>query len=398
MGAMTIQLPTPEHDPYRWLEDVEGERQLAWARERNGQALAALGTERFRQIEGRHARRPGFRRTDPRRVERGAFLYNFWRDGDHERGLWRRTTWESYRTDQPEWDVLIDLDALAAAEGVNWVWAGARVLYPSNVRAIISLSRGGADATTDREFDLTTRTFVDAGFARAEAKGAMTWADSTGDEVFVYTDFGDGSMTPSGYPRIVKRWRRGTPPGDATTVYEGEPTDMYIGAHVDATPGFERAFIGRNMTFYTMQLIQITETGLAPVPVPDSAEAEPWREWLLVELREDWTVGARTFRAGSLLVGHFDAVMAGGANYQVLFEPTATVSLANVTTTRHHVVLTLLDDVTNRVQVVTPTPTGGWRLTDANLTQGGIGRYDTVGIRAVDPTRTTDSGSRPLAS
>src|SRR5690606_14572182 len=88
---------------------------------------------------------------------RGPWLYNFWRDAEHPRGLWRRTTFDSYATAEPEWDVLIDVDALAEADGENWVWAGAAVLRPSQARAIIHLSRGGADATVEREFDLTTR-------------------------------------------------------------------------------------------------------------------------------------------------------------------------------------------------------------------------------------------------
>ncbi|HHW82350.1 MAG TPA: S9 family peptidase [Actinomycetales bacterium] len=231
------------HDENLWLEDVEGAEALAWVRERNAAAEAVLLTDRQRDLEAEILEVLDSDERIPAVVQRGEYLYNFWTDAAHERGLWRRTTWDSYRTDNPEWDVLLDVDALGAAEGVNWVWHGAQVLYPSRDRALVSLSRGGSDADITREFDLTTRTFVDGGFTRAESKGGMVWADTAGDAVLVFTDTGEGSMTRSGYPRTVRRWMRGTPFEDAELLYEGETDDMYIGAGFDSTPGFERTFV-----------------------------------------------------------------------------------------------------------------------------------------------------------
>lgn len=374
-------LPTPDNDPHLWLEDVEGHDALAWVRERNAHSTSVLRTDRYRQIE---ADTLAILDSDDRIAEvtqRGEHLYNFWRDAEHERGLWRRTTWESYRSGDPEWDVLIDVDALAEADGVNWVWHGAHVLYPSYGRALVTLSRGGADASVDREFDMESRTFVDGGFTRDESKGSMIWADGTGDEVFVFTDFGDGSMTESGYPRIVKRWRRGTPIAEAETVYEGEPTDMYIGAYVDHTPGFERRFVSNALTFYTDALYELRGGELTIVAVPDSAEAMVWREWLLIELRDDWTLDDVTYPSGSLLAVGYEEFLAGSREFTALFTPSPAASLADVTATRTRLVLTLLDDVRNRLVSARPGE-GGW--TQEDLTVDGVGRFDTLAVRAVD--------------
>jgi hypothetical protein len=178
----------------------------------------------------------------------GARFYNFWRDKAHPKGLWRRTTLDEYRKPQPAWETVLDLDALAAADGENWVWHGADCLDPDYRRCLISLSRGGADADVVREFDLQTCRFVEGGFSLPEAKNHVGWKDI--DHLYVATDFGPGSMTSSSYPRIVKEWRRGTPLDSATTVYEGLHDDMSVGAYRDNTPGFERDYVSRQIDFY----------------------------------------------------------------------------------------------------------------------------------------------------
>ena len=163
---------------------------------------------------------------------------------------------DSYRTDAPEWDVLLDLDALGEKEGENWVWDGASCL-PGDTRCLIGLSRGGADAAVKREFDLKDRRFVEGGFELPEAKSRVSWQDR--DHLFVATDFGEGSLTDSGYPRIVKRWTRGTPLTEATTVFEGEKEDISVGGSHDFTEGFERDFVYRGVTFYTNQVFELVD-------------------------------------------------------------------------------------------------------------------------------------------
>ncbi|SEE64429.1 prolyl oligopeptidase family serine peptidase [Ruania alba] len=381
-------------DPYIWLEDVEGEDALEWVRARNAeQATALAGSEEFVATRNRIRTILDSDEKIPDISKVGEHYYNFWRDAEHERGIWRRTTLESYRTDEPEWEIVLDVDALNEAEDANWVWHGASVLRtgPDAYRlAIVDLSRGGADADVSREFDLQTKEFVDGGFYRPESKGGTSWIDS--DTLFVFTDTGEGTMTSSGYPRIARRWRRGTPVEQAEVVYEGREDDLYIAAMHDSTPGFERDFVSRALAFYNDELYLLGDDGeLTLIDIPNSANAGVHREWLTVELREDWTVddvdGAgrtitQTYAGGSLLALGFDTFIAGSRDFHVLYEPTAGTSLADYTWTRHHLVLNILDDVKNRLVVLTPDA-GRFRSTEFV----GAPHAGTVAVAPVDSRR-----------
>ena len=189
-----------DEDPYMWLEEVEGEKALEWVEERNKESLSVL--EELPTFQPMFDRHMAIYNSDERIAApsiQGDYIYNFWRDEKNERGLWRRTTLEEYRKAEPAWETVLDLDALAKAEDENWVWKGADCLYPDYERCILSLSRGGADATVSREFDVVKKEFVDGGYYLPEAKGGTSWLDR--DQVLVMTDFGEGSMTSSGYPR-----------------------------------------------------------------------------------------------------------------------------------------------------------------------------------------------------
>ncbi|MCL6712442.1 prolyl oligopeptidase family serine peptidase [Pseudoxanthomonas sp. z9] len=370
---------TVANDPYAWLEEVEGQKQLDWVRAQNAKAEAEIAsTPEFKQLEASilaildsDAKIPGVQKIGP-------YYYNFWKDKQHERGLWRRTTLEEYRKPQPQWETVLDLDALNKAEGKNWVWHGADCRKPDYTRCLIALSRGGADADETREFDLATKTFLKDGFYRPEAKGGLGWKDA--DTVYVFTDFGDGSMTTSGYPRIVKEWKRGTPLSAATVVYEGKPDDMYIAAFHDDTPGFQRDFVSRTLAFYNDELFLRGADGkLVKIDVPNSVNKGAFREWLTLELREPWTVGGKTYKAGSLLVARLDDFMAGKREFDVLFEPTDRTSLASFTFTRHHLVLNVLEDVKNKLSVLTPGE-GGWKKSEFV----GAPAFGTLGVSAVD--------------
>ena len=190
-------------DPRLWLEDVTGDRALAWVRERNAESTAELTkSEAFQALDKRLLAALDSNAKIPMISKIGPYYYNFWKDATHKRGLWRRTSLDEYRKAEPAWETVIDLDALGAAEHENWVWHGATVLKPAYERCLVSLSRGGADADVKREFDLKSKTFVDHGYTLPEAKSQLAWRNL--DSVFVGTNFGPGSMTKSGYPRIAK--------------------------------------------------------------------------------------------------------------------------------------------------------------------------------------------------
>ncbi|HMV67095.1 MAG TPA: prolyl oligopeptidase family serine peptidase [Myxococcota bacterium] len=347
-------------DPYAWLEDVTSERSLAWVRDRNATTVARLEADPgftalrddLREILDSDARIPMIGKT-------GAWYYNFWKDAEHERGVWRRTTMDEYRKASPAWETVLDLDALAKAEGEPWVWHGADCLRPTYTRCLISLSRGGADAEVLREYDLETRTFVKGGFELPEAKGGAAWKDI--DTLYVFTDFGAGTMTTSGYPRTVREWKRGTRLERARVVYEGRDDDMYISAWRDDTPGFERDFVQRTVGFYENELFLRAPDGeLHKVPAPDDAVKSVHRQWLLLELRSDWTYAGDRYAAGSLLATTFECFMKGDCAVEVLFEPTPTSSLASFSWTRKHLLLNTMVDVKNQIEVLTPGRKG-WK-------------------------------------
>ncbi|MBX6389999.1 MAG: S9 family peptidase, partial [Frankia sp.] len=353
-------------DPYRWLEDIAGDAALAWVRERNAETFAEL-TQSARFAALRAEIREVLDADDriPYPTRRGEYLYNFWRDAAHPRGLWRRTTLASYRGASPDWEVLLDLDALAEREGENWVWGGARVLRPDYRLALIELSRGGADASVVREFDLETRSFVADGFFVPEAKSTANWIDK--DRIYVGTDFGGGSLTTSGYPRVIKEWRRGTPLEDAITVFEGEPDDVSVSAYHDPTAGFERDFVYRSIDFYRGEKYLRTPAGLVRIDVPDDADTSVHREWLLITTRSEWAVGENVYPAGALLAADFDAFLAGRRELEVLFAPDEHTSLDYHVWTRDHLVVATLRDVNSELTVLTPTPNGWTRAPLAGL-------------------------------
>jgi prolyl oligopeptidase len=344
-------------DPYRWLEDVSGERALSWVRERNAETVAELtGGSRFEAL--RAEIREVFDSTDriPYITRRGGYRYNFWRDREHPRGLWRRTTLVEYSKERPAWEILLDLDALARDEGENWVFHGAQCLRPDYRRALVWLSRGGADAAVVREFDIERREFVTDGFQLPEAKSIVDWIDA--DRMYVATDFGPGTLTTCGYPRTVRQWRRGTPLAEAELVYEGQPEDIDVYAYHHDTEGFERDFVGRVLDRYRCELYQRCGDQLRRVEVPDDAIVSVHRRWLLIELRSEWTVG-ETYPAGCLLAADFDEFMARGRDLRVLFTPDERTSLAGYSWTRHHLILDVMHDVVSHLSVLTPAQ--DWR-------------------------------------
>lgn len=342
-------------DPFLWLEDVTGDDALAWVRAHNDVTTAALGGDRFEEMRTQALEVLDTDTRIPYTRRRGDFLYNFWRDAANPRGLWRRTTLDSYRSENPEWELVLDVDALAAADDEHWVWGGADVIYPERTRAMITLSRGGADAAVTREFDMTTKQFVTDGFELPEAKSSTSWEDE--DTLLVCTDFGEGSMTESGYPRVVKRWRRGEPLDAAETVYEAEPTDVRVIAGVDRTPGYEHVRLGRWTDFYHRIRYEVRDGELIRIEVPDDASITLHREWMLIELRTPWTVGEVTYPAGALLAANFEEFLSGTVELAVVFEPDEHTSLSVYAWTLEKLVLTTLHDVASRVFIVTP---GRW--------------------------------------
>jgi prolyl oligopeptidase len=382
----------PGPDPHLWLEEVESSQALAWVRDRSAAAEDRLGSSpRFAEL--RSGIQDALEAQDrvPLVGQVGDHLYGFWTDAEHPRGVWRRTTWESYRTPEPDWQVLLDVDALSREEDTPWVWQGASIVRPRLDRALVHLSRGGSDAGTTRELDLGTGDWVPApeGFAKAEAKGRLTWRDR--DHVFLTTADDPTGATRSGYPRTVRLWRRGTPVDQATVVHTIDDSDLGLFVHHDQHTG--RTVLHRGIAFYlgrTLVLRPGTDDVLDELPVPDSADASVHDQHVALRLRHPWAPqpDAAPFPAGSLLVAPLDRALAGGARWTALFTPQQHTALVDLTWTAGRLVTTTLVDVRHTVHVHTPDRDGGWRSHDVadDLDLG----LRTVSVAAVDADTSDD--------
>ena len=364
MTSISLAAETAD-DPYRFLEDVDGGAAMDWVKAQNAISLKELQADagyaplydRLLAIFDSKERIPAIGKV-------GAWYYNFWRDADHERGIMRRTKLDEFRKPSPAWETVIDVDALSASEKENWVWKAWQCRYPDYERCIVYLSRGGGDATVAREFDLEKMAFIapDAGgFYLPEAKGSLSWIDA--DHVHVRTDFGVGTMTDSGYPRIVKRWTRGTPLASADEVFAGQKTDISVDAtqwhvHIGDRVVY-RTLVRRGVTFFTNETFyRDLDNKLVKLDLPDDAEASLWRDQLLVTLRGAWKSASknrphgnadREFPAGALLAIDFDRFIAGSRDFTMLYTPGPRKSLGQTAGTLKHLLVNEMSDVQNHV-------------------------------------------------
>ena len=357
---MTDQLTFPDRhradDEFLWLEEIYDEQALAWVAEQNERTRQMLTSPEFDRTYQRTLEVLDSTDRIPDVTKRGDSLYNFWKDADHPRGLWRRTTLNSYRTDFPDWETLLDVDGLCRTEGVQWVFAGAQLLYPDFTRALLRLSPDGGDAVAIREYDLPTRAFVTDGFILPSAKSAVSWVDR--DSVLVSTDFGPGTLTSSSYPRQVRRWRRAEPIESAELLLEIPVEHMIATGWHDHTPGFERDLLREVIEFFTSRTYLLKDGERIHIDVPDDADVELHREWMLVRPKGAWAVGESSYPAGTLLVAQVDKFLAGDRGFEVLFTPDDRTSLQSWSWTRNHLILSALHDVSSRITVLTPGANG----------------------------------------
>ena len=346
-----------------WLEEIYGEEPLAWVREQNARTEDLLEDADYAALEGSILEVLDSTDRIAMVGKHGDWYYNFWKDRDNPKGLWRRTSWESYRSGSPEWDVLLDVDALAAAEGEEWVFHGANFLRPAagepHRLALLALSPDGGDANRYREFDVESRTFVDpaaGGFDLPTAKGNASWLDA--DTLLVATTADGLPSTTSSYARTGVKLPRGGSLAAAERLFEiPEDHMMALVAH-DSTPGFERTFAVDWISFFERTTSVLRGRAVGAIDVPTDVNLSAHREWLLFRPQKDWTVDGTTYPAGSLLAAGFEAYLAGGRDLSVLFTPDAHTSLQSWSWTRDFLLLNLLRDVSSEIRVLDPQRPG----------------------------------------
>jgi len=332
-------------DPFLWLEKIDSPKSMKWVKAQDTVTVKAL--EKFPDFQKLYNSNLKILNSKERIAYpsiHGKYIYNFWKDSTNERGLWRRTSFESYLSSSPKWETVIDIDSLSKADGVQWVFKGAEYLYPNYNLCLVNLSRGGSDAMVVKEFNLITKKFVKGGFNLPEAKQVVGWIDK--NHLFVGTDFGKGSMTTSGYPRIVKEWTRGTPLSDAKTIYAGQASDVSIGGFEINTPERSYKFVQRGITFYTSDFYTIIEDSLIKLDLPKDIQFDGiFKNQMLLELKTDWKVGGKIYKQGSLISIDYDKFLKGARDFSLIYKPGSRESIISVGNTKDFLLINRLNNV-----------------------------------------------------
>lgn len=303
--APMAPIPGPEQDPYIWLEEARSPEALEWVEAENTRTLAVLESDpRFEELKAEALAIYDSEDRVPFVSFRPDGLYNFWQDKANPKGLLRRTTLESYKTDAPVWETLLDIDALAKAEGREWVYKGSSCLPPALTRCMIALSDGGEDATIMREFDTSTKSFVEGGFELSDkSQGGVQWRDK--DTLFVNRDFGDGTLTDSEYPFTTRVWKRGTPLSEASEIFRGEPSDVSARASLvrDNTGEIHATIARRGVSFHESEYYWLNPADeWVKLDIPKKAAPYGIVDGhMLFSTDEDWSVDGQTFAADSLI-------------------------------------------------------------------------------------------------
>jgi prolyl oligopeptidase len=331
-------------DPFMWLEEVEGSRSMEWVQAHNQATLA--------ELEAHPAYRPTFERImrilDSReRIAdpdiRGEWIYNFWQDEQKPRGVWRRTRWDSYLSDAPRWETVLDVDSMSRADNVPWSWSGATCLEPEERLCLVRLSRGGADAVQVREFDTVAKRFVPGGFTLPEGKQSIAWNGP--DALLVARDFGEGTMTTSGYARSVRLWRRGTPLQSAATLLEIPATEMGVWTGSERTADRTWTVVWSRPSFFETTAYVLRGDRLVKLDLPLDTDLYLVRDQMAVYLRSAWETGGRTFPAGSLVAMPIDRFLAGERDFQSIVQPDERSTITSVNATRDYLLVGMLNNV-----------------------------------------------------
>ena len=350
-------------DPYLWLEDIEGAKALAWVKEHNEitarrltarPEYAGLYRDALAVLDSK-SRIPDI---DPH----GEFLYNFWQDAEHPRGLYRRTTLAEFRRDNPKWETVLDVDDLGRREGKAWAFGGAVWRREDQRRCLIRLSPGGGDAVEVREFDPQTLAFVADGFVLPTAKSSAAWRDA--DTLFVATDFGPGTLTPSGYPRVLKLWRRGTPVSAAQTLHTADAKSVSVRAHHWGKGAEAIDLVREQVTFWTSKYFQLRGAEFHELALPATASvAEAFRGRLVVWLKDDWNIDGRTFAAGSVVLADPHALGGTAPAVELVVASADHVVVRGVDALPDALLVTILDNVRGRLLRVQRTSAREWTRT-----------------------------------
>jgi prolyl oligopeptidase len=376
-------IAAPDDDPHLWLEEIEGQAATTFADQQSKATLEKFGTAGF--AADRDTLAATYDRPDniPFVRRRGGFLYNLWKDENSPRGIWRRTTLDEFRKLDPRWETLLDIDKLAADENEDWILSWVQMLHG---RTMLSLSRGGSDAVTLREFDIGAKSFVTDGFILPEAKGGAEWLDA--NTLLLSSAFGEGMATTSGYARTIRLWRRGTDVSQAPVVFETAPDSIGAFTDIGRTAAAPRICFVERLGFFDMNLWLGDETGAKTrLDLPTDIWIEADRDWLVVKRRAAWTVGGQDYAPDTILGISLSAFLAGDRHFTIVFEPAPRRALQGFFWSAGRLVLSILDELKPVFEVLTPSATG-W----ARAGLPGLPKIGVVDVWRLDPEESESNG------
>lgn len=359
-------------DPFVWLEEVEGQKALDWGRKHNDTTFARLKADpRFEKIR---AEAEKFLTAQDRIAYgslEGGKVDNFWQDQTNVRGVWRRTSLESYKSPDTKWDVILDIDQLAKEEGKNWVYKGHNCVGEDASRCLVYLSDGGKDAVVVREFDVATKSFVKDGFQLPESKQTIDWADK--DTLMVATDFGPDSMTDSGYARQVRLWKRGTDLAKAPLLLNVGKQDVWARPYAVRRPEGTTLLVQRGPDFFTEEWHVVgKDNKVTKLALPLAIDLRGVIEGdLIITLRDDWSVAGKQFKKGDLVAVPLDQAAAGAiTRADIVYAPAETAAIQGVGVAKDAIYLDVLDNVTGKLLALRKGATG-WAAQPVDLPANG---------------------------
>ncbi|MCF6223639.1 MAG: prolyl oligopeptidase family serine peptidase [Flavobacteriaceae bacterium] len=340
------------NDPYLWLEEVDGQKALEFAKTQSKATLEELSKEKdYQQIYDKSLEIYNSSERIAYPTIHRDFVYNFWKDKDHVRGIWRRSLLSNYTNGNPVWETLLDIDALSKKDSIKWVYKGSSGLYPDYNRFLIKLSKGGGDAVVTKEFDVNKKQFIENGFFIEESKGSASYVDK--NTLIVSSNFGEGTMTTSGYPRQVKLWKRGTDLKDAQLIYEGESTDAGSTSGYILRDGSQSyIMVGRYLTTFSSHSLVWINNKIIKLDIPDDGDLKTiLNNQLILQLKSVWKVNNKTYKTGTLLSLNFKELLKGNKKIKVIIEPDEFSSISGVSTTKNKLLLNLLTNVTGQLLI-----------------------------------------------
>ena len=345
----TFSFAYAQEDPYLWLEEVDGQEALEFVEKHNATTLEELSAhEDYQFIFDKSLAIYNSTEQIVYPTIRGNYVYNFWQDSIHVRGIYRRCPIETYKNGIPVWETLIDIDALSEQDSVKWVYNGSDALYPDYSRLLVYLSKGGADASVIREFDVNKKEFITDGFFIDESKGSASFLDD--NTLIVASDFGEGTLTTSGYPRQVKKWSRGTLLEDAELIFEIDSTDVSVGAYNLRDGSKDYVFISQSPTFFTSNSFVLVDDDVVKLDIPGDAQVLGiLKDQLIIQLKSDWTVNGHSYNIGTLISLDLPQLLKGQKNTQIILEPDKYSSISSVSTTKNKLLVGLKSNVIDQL-------------------------------------------------